>query len=82
MEETAKPISVGNYCWIGAGIMVLPGVKIGDFSIIGGGSVVVEDVPEYSIAVGNPAAVIKKREVRMPYKIVPGKFIDNFESFQ
>jgi len=80
MEETAKPIAVGNYCWIGANVTVLPGVKIGDFSVIGGGSVVVKDIPGYSIAAGNPAVVIKKREVKTPYKVAPGIYVSDFKT--
>ena len=55
-----KPVTIGRNCWIGARVIILPGVTIGNFSIIGAGSVVTKDIPEYSIAVGNPAHVIKK----------------------
>lgn len=57
--EYARPISVGSNVWIGAGVSVLPGVTIGDNCVIGAGSVVVKDIPPYSIAVGNPCKVIK-----------------------
>ncbi len=57
--EFAKPITIGNNVWIGAGVTVLPGVEIGDKSIIGAGSVVVKSIPENSIAVGNPCRVIE-----------------------
>lgn len=57
--EYARPISVGNNVWIGAGVSVLPGVTIGDNCVIGAGSVVVKDIPPHSIAVGNPCKVIK-----------------------
>lgn len=57
--EYARPISVGDNVWIGAGVQVLPGVNIGDNCVIGAGSVVVKDIPSNSIAVGNPCKVIK-----------------------
>ena len=57
--EFGKPITIGDDVWIGAGVIVLPGVNIGNGSVIGAGSVVVKDIPENSLAVGNPAKVIK-----------------------
>lgn len=60
--EYAKPIKVGNNVWFGGNVTVLPGVKIGDNSVIGAGSVVTKDIPENSVAVGNPCKVIKKIE--------------------
>lgn len=53
-------IVIGNGVWLGNNVVVLPGVHIGEKAIIGAGSVVTRDVPPYSIAVGNPAKVIKK----------------------
>ena len=53
-------VEIGEYCWIGEKVMILPGVTIGDWCIIGAGSVVNKSIPSYSIAVGNPARVIKK----------------------
>ena len=58
--EYARPISVGNNVWIGAGVSVLPGVTIGDNCVIGAGSVVARNIPDNSVAVGNPCKVIKK----------------------
>ena len=52
---------VGNDVWIGQNVTVMPGVHIGDGAIIGTQAVVAHDVPAYSIAVGNPAKVIRKR---------------------
>ena len=52
---------VGNDVWIGQNVTVMPGVHIGDGAIIGANSVVAKDIPPYSIAVGNPCRVIKKR---------------------
>ncbi len=57
--EYARPITVGNDVWIGAGVSVLPGVTIGSNCVIGAGSVVSRDIPSNSIAVGNPCRVIK-----------------------
>lgn len=58
--EYAYPITVGNNVWIGAGVNVLPGVKIGSNVVIGSGSVVTKDIPDNCVAVGNPCKVIRK----------------------
>lgn len=58
--EIARPIKIGNDVWIGANVSVLPGVTIGDRSIIGAGSVVNRDIPADVIAVGNPCRVVRK----------------------
>ncbi|MDE6812956.1 MAG: sugar O-acetyltransferase, partial [Duncaniella sp.] len=58
--EYARPITVGNNVWIGAGVHVLPGVTIGDNCVIGAGSLVNRDIPSGSLAVGNPCRVIRK----------------------
>ena len=58
--ERCLPITIGNDCWLGAGVIICPGVTIGDRCVIGAGSVVVKDIPSDSMAVGNPAKVIKK----------------------
>jgi maltose O-acetyltransferase len=58
--EFAKPVSIGNDCWIGGNAIIFPGVTIGDGCTIGAGSVVTKDIPANSLAVGNPAKVIKK----------------------
>lgn len=58
--EYAYPIVVGNNVWFGAGVQVMPGVTIGDNVVIGGGSIVVKDIPSDSVAVGNPCRVIRK----------------------
>jgi maltose O-acetyltransferase len=54
-----KDIIIEDGVWIGFGVIILPGVKIGRKSIIGAGSVVVNDIPPYSIAVGNPCKVVR-----------------------
>ena len=60
--ESAKPISIGKNCWLGGSVIILPGVKIGDGSVIGAGAVVTKDIPENSVAVGNPAKIIRTIE--------------------
>lgn len=58
--EFARPITIGNNVWIGGNVAVMPGVNIGHNSVIGAGSVVVNDIPDNVVAVGNPCRVIKK----------------------
>ncbi len=53
-------ITINDNVWIGANSTITAGVTIGKHAVIGGGSVVTKDVPDYSVAVGNPAKVIKK----------------------
>lgn len=55
----AKPITIGNRCWLAANVTVLPGVTIGNDVIIGAGSVVTHDIPNNVIAAGNPCRVIR-----------------------
>ena len=57
--EYAYPIAVGDNVWIGAGVHVMPGVKIGSNVVIGGGSVVVKDIPDNVVAVGNPCRPVR-----------------------
>ena len=59
-KEWARPVTRGNNCWIGGSVSILPGVSIGDNVAIGAGSVVVKDIPSGSVAVGNPAKIIKE----------------------
>jgi len=58
-DVPARPIRIGNNVWIGFDSCVLPGVTIADGSIVGARSVVVEDVPPYTVVAGNPARVIR-----------------------
>jgi len=55
-----KPIHIKKGAWIGAGAIILPGITIGKYAVIGAGSVVTKDVPDYTIAAGNPCKPIRK----------------------
>ncbi len=59
---TYAPVTIGRDCWLGALVVVLKGVTIGDGAVIGAGSVVTRDIPPYTIAAGVPAKVIRERE--------------------
>ncbi|VBB39419.1 Bacterial transferase hexapeptide family protein [uncultured Spirochaetota bacterium] len=59
-EET---VVIGNDVWIGMRVIILPGVKIGNGVVIGAGTVVSKDVPDYSVLVGNPARVVRSRKL-------------------
>ncbi len=56
----AKPVYIGSDCWLGANVVICPGVTIGDNCVIGAGSVVTRDIPANSFAAGNPCRVIRE----------------------
>ena len=58
--EAAKPITIGSNVWFGGNVVVLPGVTIGDNSVIGAGSVVTKSIPAGVVAVGNPCKVLRQ----------------------
>ena len=60
--RTIKPVEIKNGAVISVGCIVIAGVTIGKNSIVGAGSVVTNDIPDYCIAVGNPARVVKRIE--------------------
>jgi acetyltransferase-like isoleucine patch superfamily enzyme len=64
--EFAKPVTIGDDCWIGGGVIILAGVTIGNGCTIGAGAIVTRDIPGWSVAVGSPAKVIKKVEELPP----------------
>ena len=64
MVLVVRPITIGNDVWIAARASVLPGVAIGDGVVVGACAVVAKDVPPWSVAVGNPARVVGKRELK------------------
>lgn len=57
--ESAKPITIGSRVWIGGGAIVLPGVSIGDDTVVGAGSVVTRSLPARVVAAGNPCRVLR-----------------------
>jgi maltose O-acetyltransferase len=58
--HNSKPITIERGAWIGARSLILGGVTIGEYAVIGAGSVVTKDVPAHAVAVGNPARVVKR----------------------
>ncbi|MAD43071.1 MAG: chloramphenicol acetyltransferase [Arcobacter sp.] len=56
-----QKVTIGNDVWIGQNVLIMPGCKIGNGVVIGGGTIVTKDVEDYSIIVGNPGRVVKKR---------------------
>ena len=74
------PVHIGKNCWIGAVGIILPGVTIGDNTVIGAGSVVTKDIPANVVAVGNPCRVLREigdRDVQFYYKdrMIPADII-------
>ncbi len=57
-----KPVVIGNDVWIGARVLILPGVHVGNGAVLGAGAVVTKDVPDYAIVGGNPARILKMRK--------------------
>ena len=53
-------VHIGKNCWLGAGVVVLPGVTIGDNVVVGAGSIVTKDIPSNVVAVGNPCKVLRE----------------------
>lgn len=60
MYQYNMPVHIGKCCWIGAGAIIMPGVTIGDNTVIGAGSVVTKDIPSNVVAVGNPCKVMRE----------------------
>ncbi|UWZ97353.1 acyltransferase [Vibrio splendidus] len=72
-ENVDKDIQIGDNVWFGDSVLVLGGVSIGEGVIIQAGSVVVSDIPNYSIAGGNPAKVFKMRDIKHYQKLKESK---------
>ena len=58
--EAARPITIGDNVWLGGGVIVCPGVSIGENTVVGAGAVVTRDLPPNVVAAGNPARVIRE----------------------
>ena len=58
--DGSKPITIGNNVWLGGGVIVCPGVTIGEHTVVGAGAVVVRDLPPRVVAVGNPARIVRR----------------------
>jgi maltose O-acetyltransferase len=58
--ESAEPISIADGAWLGGGVIVCPGVSVGEDTVVGAGSVVVRDLPPRVLAVGNPCRVVRE----------------------
>lgn len=54
------PVHIGKNCWIGAGVVIVPGITIGDNVVVGSGSIVTKDLPDNVVAVGNPCKVLRE----------------------
>jgi acetyltransferase-like isoleucine patch superfamily enzyme len=74
-----KEVRIGSYCWIGMNAVILPGVELGDFTIVGAGSVVTKSFPEgYCVIAGNPAKVVRQLE---PEKCVRFSYAHDYIGF-
>jgi acetyltransferase-like isoleucine patch superfamily enzyme len=70
--EPAQPVRIGKGSWLGTGVVVLPGVTIGDHVTVGANSVVCDDLPSYAVAVGSPARVVRHLHNSPPLLTVAG----------
>ena len=62
IDRVDRPIQIGIHVWIGTNVTICCGVKVGNYSVIGAGSVITKHVPEYAIIAGNPARIIRFRD--------------------
>ena len=64
LNKTTKPVYIENEVWIGAGAIILKGVRIGEGAVLGAGSVVTKDVERGAIVAGNPAKLVRMRDIK------------------
>ena len=64
-----KAVIIKDFVWVGANVTILPGVIIGEGAVIGAGSVVTKNIPDYAVAAGNPASIIKYRNIPLFKKL-------------
>ena len=80
MNDTMKDVEICDFCWIGSGVYILPGTKIGEGAIIQAGAVVHGEIPPCAIAGGNPAKVFKYRDIEHFNELKSkGAFLDYYE---
>lgn len=82
MYQYNMPVHIGRNCWLGAGVIVMPGVTVGDNSVIGAGSIVTKDIPANVVAVGNPCKVLREindrdKECYFKNRKIPAEYFDN-----
>ena len=73
-------VHIGKNCWLGSGVVVLPGVTIGDNVVVGAGSIVTKDLPSNVVAVGNPCRVLREMNERDKEYYFKDRKIDYSES--
>lgn len=76
LYEYGKEVTIGDNVWIGGNVVVCPGVQIGSNVVIGAGSVVTKDIPDWSVAAGNPCRVIRKITEEDRRKLFKDEMID------
>jgi len=69
IESIEKPVIIKDYVWCGANVTIVPGVTIGEGVVIGAGSVVTKNIPDFAVIGGNPAQIIKYRDIKKFLKL-------------
>ncbi len=79
-KQISAPIRIKDYAWIASNVIILPGVTIGTGAVVGAGSVVTRDVPDFHVVAGNPAKFIKERQLKNPTHS-PVRWLAPFEAW-